>query len=270
MAKWKDWVGKDVQGSRPAAAAEGKLFYNETTSRLQRDTGAAWEDLTNENLENNLSAADAPDANDDTGSGYAVGSIWVDTTNDRAYICLDASAAAAVWVEITVPQGEFFLSAAGMWPSTTNGCADHAQTEFGTNDVDLMLLAFDKDSDEFAQVTVAMPDDYDGGTVTAEFHWTSGDHDGNDVVWGIQGIALDNDDAIDQAWGGAQTVTDTEIAANDYHITSQTAAITLAGTPAAGQGVQFRVYRDADAGGDNHGYDALLIGVKIRYTRTTS
>ena len=39
----------------------------------------------------------APTANDDSGDGYSAGSIWVDTTNDKAYICLDATATAAVW-----------------------------------------------------------------------------------------------------------------------------------------------------------------------------
>lgn len=44
-----------------------------------------------------LNATTAPTANDDTGDGYAVGSVWIDTTNDRAYICLDATSTAAVW-----------------------------------------------------------------------------------------------------------------------------------------------------------------------------
>jgi len=42
-----------------------------------------------------------PTTGDDTGDGYAVGSFWFDTTNDKAYVCLDATATAAVWTEIT-------------------------------------------------------------------------------------------------------------------------------------------------------------------------
>jgi hypothetical protein len=45
-------------------------------------------------------ATTAPTVNDDTGDGYSVGTLWLDTTNDRMYIAIDVSAGAAVWVEI--------------------------------------------------------------------------------------------------------------------------------------------------------------------------
>lgn len=47
----------------------------------------------------------APTVNDDNTAGYAVGSIWDDTTNDKSYRCLDATTGAAVWVEITAGAG---------------------------------------------------------------------------------------------------------------------------------------------------------------------
>lgn len=49
----------------------------------------------------NLSASVAPTADDDSADGYGVFSPWIDTTADKAYICLDASVGAAVWTEIT-------------------------------------------------------------------------------------------------------------------------------------------------------------------------
>lgn len=110
-----------------------------------------------------------------------------------------------------------------------------------------------------------MPSDYNGGTVTAVFYWTA--TTGTGVVnWAIQGRAYGDDDALDQAQGTAVPVSDTLITANDVHISAATAAITLAGTPAASEFVQFRVYRDTGATDTLTG-DARLLGVRITFTR---
>lgn len=39
----------------------------------------------------------APTVNDDTGDGYKVGDMWLDTTNDIIYQVIDVTAGAAVW-----------------------------------------------------------------------------------------------------------------------------------------------------------------------------
>jgi len=46
---------------------------------------------------NKLDATAAPDADNDVDEGYAVGSVWIDVTNDEYYICVDATDGAAVW-----------------------------------------------------------------------------------------------------------------------------------------------------------------------------
>jgi len=140
--------------------------------------------------------------------------------------------------------------------------------EFGTNDVDLYLADFDAATDEFMQWTVVMPSDYDGGTVTAVFYWAANSASTEDVVWGLQGRSYGDSDAIDQAWGNAQTVQDANNAANDVNISAATAAITLAGTPAASEVVQFRAYRDADAVADDLAADARLIAIRVTFTRS--
>ena len=48
---------------------------------------------------NNYAGNGAPTAGDDSDDGYSVGSHWHDITNDKFYVCLDASVGAAVWVE---------------------------------------------------------------------------------------------------------------------------------------------------------------------------
>lgn len=54
---------------------------------------------------NKWDATTAPTANEDSGDGYQPGSRWIDVTNDKEYVCLDATAAAAVWTETTAAAG---------------------------------------------------------------------------------------------------------------------------------------------------------------------
>lgn len=61
--------------------------------------------------ENKYDATTAPTTGDDSNDGYAAGSVWYDTTNDEAYICLDATVGAAVWVEATLTTSDLGTSA---------------------------------------------------------------------------------------------------------------------------------------------------------------
>lgn len=53
-----------------------------------------------QSLLHKFDATAAPTTGDDDADGYAVGSIWIDVTNDDAHICVDASTGAAVWEQI--------------------------------------------------------------------------------------------------------------------------------------------------------------------------
>jgi hypothetical protein len=128
----------------------------------------------------------------------------------------------------------------------------------------LTTLDFDGTAIEYACWTFALPDGYIAGTtVDATFYWTAASGSGG-VVWGISGRAIANDGALDQALGTAAEATDTLITANDVHVTSA-ATVTLAGSPAGGQIVVFKVYRDPTDGSDTMGTDAKLLGVKLEY-----
>jgi len=61
----------------------------------------SWHDVAS----HNWAATVAPGTGDDSADGYVVGSLWCDTTHDKAYVCLDNSVGAAVWTEITVTTG---------------------------------------------------------------------------------------------------------------------------------------------------------------------
>ena len=165
------------------------------------------------------------------------------------------------------PAGQLYLSAAGMWPTTTAGCATNTKTELATNDINIYTLDFDATTQEYAEVSLAMPSDWDGGTITAVFYWTHPSTTTNfGVVWNIAGRSYANDDALDQALGTAQQIADTGGTTNDLYITGATPAITITGAGAS-EYVHFKVSRVTGDGSDNMAVDAKLIGVMINYTR---
>lgn len=151
---------------------------------------------------------------------------------------------------------------ASQWiPRTTTGCGVDS-TETTTNRQNFDELLFDPATAEYAQALVRLPNNYNNGTVTARFYWSASTSTGS-VVWGIQARAFADDDALDTAFGTAQTVTDTLLATGDMHISSATSAMTSGGTPAATTPLQFQIYRDATSGSDTLGSDARLLGVEI-------
>jgi len=52
-----------------------------------------------------VEAAVNPTATDDSGDGYSIGTIWVNTTADTVWFCVDASVGAAVWKDISAGAG---------------------------------------------------------------------------------------------------------------------------------------------------------------------
>lgn len=83
----------------------GSRWVNTTSDAafvcLDASAGAAvWKKIS-PLAQSNIGASTAPTTGNDSSQGYSAGSIWVDTTADRAYICLDASVGSAVWAQIT-------------------------------------------------------------------------------------------------------------------------------------------------------------------------
>jgi len=192
-------------------------------------------------------------------------SLRVFDTDTNSYWWYDDNNTA--WVEMASKSltAQLILTAAGGSSPTTNGAAD-GTIETTTNAVYIPTKDFDDTTDEYVQWAIPMPDDWDGSTITATFYWsaTAGTASAAEtVIWAIQGVGLANDDALDTAFGTPQTVSDTWIADEDLHVSSATNAVTIAGSPTAGELVVFRVYRDVSA--DDMVGDAQLISVNITY-----
>jgi len=83
-------------------------------------------------------------------------------------------------------------------------------------------------------------------------------------------VAFSDDDALDTAFGTEQVVTDTLIATGDVHWTSESSAVTIAGSPAANDLVVFRVRRAPSNGSDTLAADARLIAIRLFITTNDS
>ena len=150
-----------------------------------------------------------------------------------------------------------------MTPSTTNG-AERASVETTAVRPDMQVLDFDKDTDQFAQFSVAFPNSWNLGTVTFQAFW-SGIAATTDVDWGVQAVAMNDNQTIDVAFGTAVVVTDNaQGAVEELLVSAESGAITIAGTPADNDLTYFQIYRDVS--GDDMAGDARLHGVKIFYT----
>ena len=177
---------------------------------------------------------------------------------------------------LSLEYDEIFIPAGAFKESTTNGCTALATGEYSdTGTIDLQYLTFGGISDEYAFLTLMMPPTWDRSTIKIKFHWTgaSGCSQGDIVTWGADGVAISNDDDIDgTAHGTSVTVDDTVLAGTDgdIHTSSATGALTIAGTPALGDLINLRVYRDADGseGSDDMAENAYLFGITIQYKRS--
>jgi hypothetical protein len=158
-----------------------------------------------------------------------------------------------------------FVLTSGMWVSITSGGAGAVKQEMSTNKQNCNQLQFVNGSTTYYECAFPMPADYNGGTVAAVFYWSANSASTNSVTWGLQARCYADGDAIDQAWGTAQEVSDANGAsAFTQRISSATSAITIGGSPAANQLVRWRAYRKT---GDTLAVTALLDCIQIGYTR---
>ena len=116
---------------------------------------------------------------------------------------------------------------------------------------------------------IQLPSTWDAGTITATHFWTAatGASAADTVEWETAARAYANDDAIDQAAGTAQVISDAVLAVGDMHITSASPAITIGGSPVTGQPIRVTVSRNV-GGTDDMTEDAKYFGVLLTWTNS--
>jgi len=202
---------------------------------------------------------------------YATGAqTWAltDFTSYARTILGDANAATMLATLTARGQGKetIWIPASAMIARTTNGAAS-GTAEMTTNKNMVKTLDFDASTQEFAQFEIAMPKSWNNGTVTFQPVWSHASTTTNfGVVWALQAVATSDDDALDVAFGTEQASTDTGGTTNDRYIGPESSAITIAGTPATGDVVQFQIKRNPSDGSDTLAVDARLHGIKLYIT----
>ena len=214
----------------------------------------------------NLSASSAPTVNDDSDDGYAVGSGWVDTTSDKAYVCLDATVAAAVWIETTQSGGAAIarLPAEGAYLPITNPAAIVEMLGSGAYP-GYSTANFDDTTQEFAEWHFTMPG-YDGGNITVIPKWLCAATSGT-VGWIIESIGVAHDENFTQAVvGDAATITAVTAASATTDLNTTTYTTYNPAGVAADDMVKFRIKRNVAV--DSMVGDAKLLEVLLIYQKT--
>lgn len=176
------------------------------------------------------------------------------------------NAANSSWVAWSVVgKQDIFIPASAMWARTTTGAGGLTKVETATNKINYHVYEFDTTTQEYVQFSWVPPRNYNNGTVKATFWWTNAAGLTTETVdWNIAGVAISNDDPLEVAMGTAVTTTDTWIAQNDVHISPQSTAITIGGTPADSDFIMFEISRKTST--DNMTGDARLLGMVLEYT----
>ena len=130
-------------------------------------------------------ATDAPDGNDDEGTGFAVGCLWIDYSNGETYTCVGSTDEAAKWaaqdgsddINIYPHQGESY--------GFSHGGSSEGGTPTGDKTiVERISLTSDGDSTDFGELT-----NHPGGTYTStstptakDYGWCHGSKAGTDTI----------------------------------------------------------------------------------------
>jgi hypothetical protein len=205
-------------------------------------------------------------ANAATGNGptlSATGETNVDINLNPKGTGVLKSATAAIKI---AGKETIWIPAAAMYGPTTNP-ADAALVETTATRPDLKVFDFDASTKQYTQFTIAMPKSWNEGTLTYQVYWSPSTTNTGNCIFGLQGVACADGDTIDVAYGTAIEVTDAGIGTvEDQQISSESSAMTVAGSPAAGEQSYFQLYRDAADGSDTFTGEARVLGLKLFFT----
>jgi len=258
-------VTNAATGNPPILGASGETNVDvhikpKGTGETRIGTGAAAATLT---------TSGAHDLVLDTNSGTDSGSITItDAADGNINIAPNGNGVVQAGGSAVKVAGKetIWVPAPAMYGPTTNP-ADAAQVETTATRPDLKVFDFDASTQQFTQFTIAMPKSWNEGTLTYQVYWSPSTTNTGNAIFGLQAVACADNDTIDVAYGTAIEVTDAGIGTvEDQQITSESSAMTVAGSPAAGEQTYFQLFRKAADGGDTFTGECRVLGVKVFFT----
>lgn len=172
--------------------------------------------------------------------------------------------------ERRIGRSSLWLPADSWRASTFADPASSGGSSFGATDGSravLGRLSFADAAIEYASFAWKPEKAWNLGTISYRVYWTATSGSAADVVeWGLAAQAVGNDDPLTFTVPTAIKVTDALIATSDLHVTAESAAITISGTPSVDDMVYFQLSRDATGGVDTLAQAALFIGMEVFYT----
>jgi hypothetical protein len=116
------------------AAALGDAFADSLTNNVLFYDGTKWNTVND--IKSNFTAVADPTANDDTGDGYEVGSLWINTANGKVFVALDVTLTAAVWMQV----GRALIGKREDFTASVNGVLDQFSLGFVPVEETLLVL----------------------------------------------------------------------------------------------------------------------------------
>lgn len=214
-------------------------------------------------------AAD-PTVDDDTTLGYEVGSIWLNTTNDKAFICLDATDGAAVWLSTTgagtMLSFQFFADQLDQPVNADWAVNALAPAVADSNNNGLTVRAFDDTAEEGVGFIVRVPAGVTNIILRLKGRAETGPPAARTVGLKLYQRGIP-DDAAPEAWTAGLVLTDIDLPTTTEFFQYDEQTITLATLGiTAGEITQFELTRIDPAGGTELVGDWNLLQLEVEFT----